>query len=68
MRLWVKEGAGPGRRFVAYYRVSTGRQGSSGLGIDAQRALVREFLTANEGCLLAEFSEPLAGAKTIVLN
>ena len=63
MRLWVKEGAGPDRRFVAYYRVSTGRQGSSGLGIDAQRALVRKFLVANEGCLLAEFSETNSGRK-----
>ena len=59
----VKEGAGPGRRFVAYYRVSTGRQGSSGLGLDGQHALVREFLAANEGCLLGEFSETISGRK-----
>jgi DNA invertase Pin-like site-specific DNA recombinase len=59
----VKEGAGPSRRFVAYYRVSTGRQAFSGLGVDAQRALVREFLTANESCLLAEFSETISGRK-----
>lgn len=60
---WVKEGGGPRRRFIAYYRVSTGRQASSGLGIDAQRASVWEFLAANEGRLLAEFSETISGRK-----
>lgn len=43
-------------RFVAYYRVSTKRQGASGLGLDAQRQAVTAYLTGR-GKLIAEVTE-----------
>jgi DNA invertase Pin-like site-specific DNA recombinase len=48
-------------KFVAYYRVSTERQGRSGLGLDAQRESVERFLTAQGGVLAATFREVESG-------
>jgi len=47
-------------RFVAYYRVSTARQGRSGLGLDAQRESVRVH-TAGQGGVLAEYQDIESG-------
>ena len=44
------------RRFVAYYRVSTARQGRSGLGLEARKAGVLAFINGNAE-LVAEFTE-----------
>ena len=47
---------------VAYYRVSTQRQGRSGLGLEAQRTAVARFAEAEGITLLSEFTEvELAG-------
>jgi DNA invertase Pin-like site-specific DNA recombinase len=51
-------------RFVAYLRVSTARQGRSGLGLEAQRTAIREFLAACPGAqCLAEFVEQESGKR-----
>jgi DNA invertase Pin-like site-specific DNA recombinase len=48
------------RRFVAYYRVSTARQGRSGLGLEAQKAAVLAFINGRAE-LVAEFTEVESG-------
>lgn len=45
------------RRAVAYYRVSTSKQGASGLGIEAQRAAVHRFAQAEGFEIIAEHTE-----------
>ncbi len=48
-------------RFVAYYRVSTARQGRSGLGLESQREIVRTFLNGGRWEVVAEFTEVESG-------
>ena len=49
--------------FIAYYRVSTDRQGKSGLGLEAQRAAVVRYLAGIGGILLAEHTEVETGRR-----
>lgn len=49
---------------VGYYRVSTTKQGISGLGMDAQRNAVASFINAGQAKLLAEFAEVETGKST----
>ena len=48
-------------RFVAYYRVSTDRQGRSGLGLEAQRKAVMDYLNGGAWELVGEFTEIESG-------
>ena len=50
-------------KYVAYYRVSTARQGRSGLGLDAQRRAVREYLESRGWPPIEEFTEVESGRK-----
>jgi DNA invertase Pin-like site-specific DNA recombinase len=50
-------GAGSGKRFVAYYRVSTDKQGASGLGLEAQREAVGRHAAGAGGIVVAEYTE-----------
>jgi len=49
--------------YVAYYRVSTDRQGRSGLGLDAQRKAVVDFLNGGKWTLLGDFTEVESGKR-----
>ena len=51
----------PTARFVAYYRVSTDRQGKSGLGLDAQRKSIMDYLNGGAWELFEEFVEVESG-------
>lgn len=50
-------------RFIAYYRVSTERQGRSGLGLEAQQRTVRDFLNGGAWHLVREFTEIESGRR-----
>jgi DNA invertase Pin-like site-specific DNA recombinase len=48
-------------KFVAYFRVSTDRQGKSGLGLEAQREAVMNYLNGGNWQLVGEFTEVESG-------
>ncbi len=49
--------------FIAYYRVSTAKQGASGLGLEAQRKAVADYLNGGHWRIAAEFTEVESGRK-----
>jgi DNA invertase Pin-like site-specific DNA recombinase len=51
-------------KFVAYFRVSTARQGKSGLGIEAQRAAVATYLNGGDWLIVGEFTEVESGKRS----
>src|SRR5256885_109384 len=50
--------------FLAYYRVSTGKQAKSGLGIEAQRQAVATYLNGGNWRIVAEFVEVESGKRS----
>jgi DNA invertase Pin-like site-specific DNA recombinase len=50
-------------KFVAYYRVSTAKQGRSGLGLEAQQEAVRSYLNGGSWQLVAEVVEVESGKR-----
>ncbi len=49
---------------VAYYRVSTQRQGASGLGLEAQQKAVHDYAARTDLTILSEYTEIESGKKT----
>jgi DNA invertase Pin-like site-specific DNA recombinase len=49
------------KRFVSYLRVSTDRQGKSGLGLEAQRETIARFAAANDMVMVSEHIEVETG-------
>ena len=47
--------------YIAYYRVSTERQGQSGLGLEAQQKAVMDYLNGGNWELVGEFTEVETG-------
>jgi len=47
-------------RYIAYYRVSTQKQGNSGLGLEAQKTMVKHHLKTDD-ILLEEYEEVESG-------
>jgi len=50
-------------KFIAYYRVSTARQGKSGLGLEAQRGAVETYLNGGDWQIVSEFTEVESGKR-----
>ena len=49
------------RRFVSWRRVSTQKQGKSGLGLEAQESIINYFVKEADGELIADFHEVYTG-------
>lgn len=49
------------KKYCIYIRVSTQKQGRSGLGLESQQHICREFIRANNGDVVAEFKDIESG-------
>lgn len=50
-------------KLIAYERVSTARQGRSGLGLEAQRTAIEDFATSRDAQIIGRFTEVESGRK-----
>lgn len=50
-------------KYVAYYRVSTAKQGRSGLGLEAQKEAVQRYLNGGRWRMMGEFTEVESGKR-----
>ncbi len=50
-------------KIIAYYRVSTQKQGATGLGMDSQRNMMEMFIKSNAGELIASYEEVESGKR-----
>ena len=51
------------KKYVSWRRVSTKRQGSSGLGLEAQKEIIRYFIERDGGEWIADYSECYTGTE-----
>lgn len=49
------------KKFISWRRVSTKKQGKTGLGLEAQKQLIDYFVQAENGELIADYSETYTG-------
>lgn len=45
------------RKFISWRRVSTGKQARSGLGLEAQKSIIKYFVDYEKGVLIADYEE-----------
>ena len=45
------------KHYISYTRVSTQRQGESGLGLEAQRKMIADYIARNDGKVIREYTE-----------
>lgn len=49
------------KKFICYYRVSTKKQGKSGLGLDAQETICKNYVDGQKGIIVNSFVEVESG-------